>query len=66
MRQHDSCENVKEFIMTSPHIMPRPIVSQIANANREHECEREHVTRTLKRMRLPQDIRDQIQQRETS
>ena len=32
--------------MTSPHVMPRPIVSRIANANRERE--REHVTRTLK------------------
>ena len=44
--------------------MPRPIVSRIANANRERE--REHVTRTLKRMRLPQDVRDPIQQRERS
>ena len=44
--------------------MPRPIVSRIANANRERE--REHVTRTLKRTRLPQDVRDPIQQRETS
>ena len=44
--------------------MPRPIVSRIANANRERE--REHVTRTLKRMRLLQDVRNPIQQRETS
>ena len=43
-RQQDSRENVKEFIMTSPHVMPRPIVSRIANANRERE--RKHVTRT--------------------
>ena len=64
MRQHDSRESVKEFIVTSSHIMPRPIVSRIANANRERE--REHVTRTLKRTRLPQDVRDPIQQRETS
>ena len=56
--------NVKEFIVTSPHVMPRPIVSRIANANRERE--REHVTRTLKRTRLPEDVRDPIQQRETS
>ena len=41
MRQHDSCENVKEFVMTSPHVMPCPIVSQIANANLECECEPE-------------------------
>ena len=64
MRQHDSRENVKEFIVTSPHIMPRPIVSRIANANRERE--REHITRTLKRTRLPQDVRDPTQQHETS
>ena len=64
MRQHDSRESVKEFIVTSSHVMPRPIVSRIVNANRERECE--HVTRTLKRTRLPQDVRDPIQQRETS
>ena len=50
--------------MTSPHIMPHPIVSRLANANRERE--RKHVTQTLKRMRLPQDVRDPIQQCETS
>ena len=33
MRQCDSCENAKEFVMRSPHVMPHPIVSQIANAN---------------------------------
>ena len=33
MYQRDSHENVKEFIVTSPHIMPRPIVSQNVNAN---------------------------------
>ena len=43
-RQHDSREKVKEFIVTSSHVMPRRIVSRIANANRERE--REHVTRT--------------------
>ena len=42
MRQCDSCENVKEFVVMSPHIMPRPILSQIANAN--YEREREPVT----------------------
>ena len=25
--QHDSRENAKEFIVMSPHVMPRPIVS---------------------------------------
>ena len=63
-RQHDSRENVKEFIVTSPHVMPRPIISRIANANRARECE--HITRTLKRTQLPQDVREPIQQRETS
>ena len=24
---------MKEFVMTSPHVMPHPIVSQITNAN---------------------------------
>ena len=43
-RQHDSRENVKEFVVTSPHVMPRQIISRIANANCERE--REHVTRT--------------------
>ena len=44
MDQHDSHENAKEFVMTSPHIMPCPIVSQIANTNNEHECEPEMQT----------------------
>ena len=36
--QRDSHENVKEFVMMSPLIMPHPILSQIANANcQEHE-----------------------------
>ena len=39
MYQCDSCENVKEFVMMSPHVMPHPIVSQITNVNHEHECE---------------------------
>ena len=34
--------------MMSPHVMPRPIVSQIANVNTKCECEREHEMRTLK------------------
>ena len=63
-RQHDSRENVKEFVVTSSHVMQRPIVSRIANANRERE--REHVTRTQMQTRLPQDVHDPIQQRETS
>ena len=33
MYECDSHENVKEFVMTSPHIMPHPIISRIANAN---------------------------------
>ena len=39
--QRDSHENVKEFVVTSPHIMPHPIVSGITNANLkcEHEPE---------------------------
>ena len=44
MRQHDSHENAKEFVVTSLHVMPRPIVLQIANANCERE--HEHVMRT--------------------
>ena len=28
-RQHDSRENVKEFVVTSPHVMPRPNVSRL-------------------------------------
>ena len=39
--QYDSRENVKELIMTSPHIMPHPIVSQIVNANLKCECKPE-------------------------
>ena len=39
MYQHDSCENVIEFIVMSPHVMPHPIISRIVNANHEHECE---------------------------
>ena len=44
MYQHDSRENMKEFVVTSPHIIPRPIVSQIMNANHEHEPEPEMQT----------------------
>ena len=40
MSQHDSQENAKEFIVTSPHVMPCPIVSRIVNAN--HECKHNH------------------------
>ena len=45
-RQHDSRENAKDFVVTSPHLMPHPIVSRIANANLKRDCE--HVTRTEK------------------
>ena len=37
MCHHDSCENVKEFVMMSSHVTPHPIISQIANANLKHE-----------------------------
>ena len=43
-RQRDSRENVKEFVMTSPHVMPHPIVSGIVNMNPKCECK--HVMRT--------------------
>ena len=39
MYQQDSHENVKEFIVMSPHVMPHPIMSRIVNANSEHEPE---------------------------
>ena len=39
MCQCDTHENVKEFVVTSPHIMPRPIISRIANVNPKHEHE---------------------------
>ena len=41
MRQCYSHENSKEFVMISPRVMPRPIVSQIANANMKRQCEHE-------------------------
>ena len=44
MHQCDSCENIKEFVVMSPHVMPHPIESQIANANPKRE--REHVMQT--------------------
>ena len=39
MSQHDSCENAKEFIMMSQHIMPHPIVSQNASANPKNQSD---------------------------
>ena len=39
--QCDSNENLKEFVMMSPHVMPHPIISRIANAKYEHEHEPE-------------------------
>ena len=42
MGQRDSCENAKQFVVMSPHVMPHSIVSQIANVNLKRECE--HVT----------------------
>ena len=42
MYQRDSCENVKEFVVTSPHVMPHPIVSRIVNVN----CKYEHKPET--------------------
>ena len=44
MYQHDSYENMKKFVMTSPHVMAHPIVSRIANMNPKHECEPEMQT----------------------
>ena len=41
MRQWYSRENVKEFIVMSPHVMQHPIVSQIMNANLKREWEYE-------------------------
>ena len=47
MRQRESCENAKEFVVTSPHVLPHPIISRIVNVNpkreREHDTSR-HVT----------------------
>ena len=40
--QHESRENVEEFFMTSPYIMPHPIISQIINANHKHEHDPSH------------------------
>ena len=37
MYQHESHENVEEFFMMSPHVMPHLIISQIMNANHKHE-----------------------------
>ena len=64
MRQCYSRENAKEFAVTPPHVMPCPIVSRIANAN--PKCESEHVTRTLKRTRLPQDAREPTKHHDTT
>ena len=37
MRQRESHENAKEFVVMSSYVMPHTIVSQIANANPKHE-----------------------------
>ena len=37
MRQRDSRENPKEFVVTSLHVMPHPMVSRITNVNHERE-----------------------------
>ena len=37
--QCDSREIMKEFIVTSPHVMPHQIISQILNMNPKRECE---------------------------
>ena len=44
MYQHDFCENAKEFIVMSPHVMPHPIISQTTNTNPKHEDEPETQT----------------------
>ena len=62
--QHDSHENAKEFTVTSPHVMPCPIVSRISNATLKCECE--HVTRTLKQTRQPPDAREPMKHHDTS
>ena len=41
MYQRDSHENVKEFIMMSPHVMLHPIISQNVTVNQKCECEHE-------------------------
>ena len=38
MYQCDSHENMKDFIMTSPHVIPHPILSQIVNVNQKCKC----------------------------
>ena len=44
MRQCDSSNNMKKFIMMSTHTMPCPIISQITNVNLKHEHEPETQT----------------------
>ena len=44
MSHCDSCENMKEFIVMSPHVMPCPIVSQIMNMNPKCQCKPEMQT----------------------
>ena len=46
MYQRDSQENVKQFIMMSPHVMPRPIISRIMNTN--PKCEHKPEMQTYK------------------
>ena len=56
MCQCDSHENMKEFVMMSPHVMPHPIVLQIMNANCKHECEPE--MQTQKQTQQSQDVHE--------
>ena len=49
MRQHDSRENVKEFIVTSPHVTPHPIVSRLETRTLNSRCEPKKRTMTSAR-----------------
>ena len=53
--QCESCENMKEFFVTSPHIMPCPIVSQITNANHKMEHDSREMFMSLQNTMTCQD-----------
>ena len=58
MRQRDSPENAKEFIVTSPHVTPHPIVSRLESRTLNSQREPE------KKPSRPQDVREPIKHRE--
>ena len=64
MYQCDSHENVKEFVMMSPHVMLHPIVSRITNMNLK--CEHEPEMQMLKQMRLLRDVHEPMKHHDTS